>query len=118
MSWFKSTFGDNVWGELLKGVVGGAASYASAKSSQKAAIDLANLTAKERKELLQFQYAEDRKDSIFEQQLAEYAANKEKYNKGVALDTYGAFNTMDRMYPGYVEKARVKPTMPTAPGVS
>ena len=110
---------DNFWGDMLKGVIGGAASYASAKSSAKAQLDLAGLTAQERRKLLEFQYAEDRKDSLYEQQLAEYAADNAAYKKGIALDTYGAFNTMKQMFPNYTPTAaRQKPVAPTAPAVS
>ena len=119
MGGLSDTFGKDFWGDMLKGVIGGAASYASAKSQGKAAIDLANLTAKERKELLQWQYAEDRKNSLFEQQLAAYADDEAAYKKGIALDTYGAFNTMKQMFPNYTPTpARQKPVAPVAPGVA
>lgn len=54
--------------------------------------------------------AENRRTSAFEAELKDYYDQRDKYNKRIALDSYGQFSVMDRRSPGHVA-----PPLPAAP---
>ena len=47
---------------------------------------------------------EQRKTSLFEQELLDYSKQQDKVRKRAALDTYGQFSQIDRWAPTYVAK--------------
>lgn len=134
MAWYSSFFGGgsggsssggtSIWGEVLRGVIGGLGAAGASSSAERAArkdddrdaannliaIDRAaehNLTALDRSGLQQ------RKTSAFEAELLDYFKQMDNQRKRVALDTYGQFNTMSRVAPGY--KKQPPPAAPIKP---
>lgn len=97
------------WSDLLGGVMSGLAGSAAANRQDETAarghewaLAIEGLRGEE-----------NRRTSLFEAQLKDYLDQKEKYNKRMAIDTYGQFSVLDRRSPGYTPPPR--PTAPRAP---
>lgn len=85
------------WGDLLGGVLAGIGGSAAAKRQDKQnaqshewALALAALKG-----------AEDRRTLDFQQQLEDFAKQKDKQRQRMALDTYGQFSVQHRRTPGF-----------------
>lgn len=107
MAWYSNLFSSgsgsssSIWGDVIKGVIGGigAAGAASSASKQDDKDARQGLEAIDRSGLQQ------RKSSAFEAELLDYYKQLDNQRKRVALDTYGQFNTMSRVAPGYKKPA-------------
>lgn len=89
----KTSSTSSVGGDLFKALLGGIGGSASAK------LDLKMLVEKEKVSGL-----EQRKTSLFEQELLDYHKQNEKVRKRAALDTYGQFSQINRWAPNYVPR--------------
>lgn len=116
MAWYSNLFSSgsssgssSIWGDVIKGVIGGiGAAGASSSENKKDNRDAAQaLDAIDRSGLQQ------RKTSAFEAELMDYTKQLDNQRKRVALDTYGQFNTMSRVAPGY--KKPVAPVLGPKP---
>ena len=100
--------GNNAWGDIFKALLGGIGGSADAK-----------LTAEMYVKKAEAEGLEQRKSSLFEMELLDYAKQKDKVRKRAALDTYGQFSQISRWAPNYVSKnpaleqvAKPNPNMP------
>lgn len=63
---------------------------------------------------------ENRRTSLFEKELEDYYKQREKYDKRIALDSYGQFSVNSRRSPNYTPAAApvapVKPVLETTNG--
>jgi hypothetical protein len=94
------------WSDIFKGILGGVSNYAG----QQQATYNDKLDFNQNKELIGLQNLEARRNSRFEQQLKDYAQDRDTYKNRVALDTYGQFSNVKSYAPNYVP-----PAAPTAP---
>lgn len=85
--------GGNSSNDLFKALLGGIGGSADAK-----------LTAEMYVKKAQAEGLEQRKSSLFEQELLDYAKQQDKVRKRAALDTYGQFSQISRWAPNYVSK--------------
>ena len=83
----------NGWSDIFKALLGGIGGSADAK-----------LTAEMYVKKAQTEGLEQRKTSLFEQELLDYAKQQDKVRKRAALDTYGQFSQISRWAPNYVSK--------------
>jgi len=79
--------------DIFKALLGGIGGSADAK-----------LTAEMYVKKAQTEGLEQRKSSLFEQELLDYAKQQDKVRKRAALDTYGQFSQISRWAPNYVSK--------------
>lgn len=86
----------NIWQSILGGLGGAAQSFMDEKQLREAG-------------------KEQRKTLRYGAELQDFYAQKDKYRKRRALDTYGQFSLMDRYAPGYTAAPPLdQPTMPGA----
>lgn len=91
---FSSKSGSSSAGsDIFKALLGGIGGSADAK-----------LTAEMYVKKAQTEGLEQRKSSLFEQELLDYAKQQDKVRKRAALDTYGQFSQISRWAPNYVSK--------------
>jgi len=91
---FSSNSGSGSAGsDIFKALLGGIGGSADAK-----------LTAEMYVKKAQAEGLEQRKSSLFEQELLDYAKQQDKVRKRAALDTYGQFSQISRWAPNYVSK--------------
>lgn len=91
---FSSKSGSSsVGSDIFKALLGGIGGSADAK-----------LTAEMYVKKAQAEGLEQRKSSLFEQELLDYAKQQDKVRKRAALDTYGQFSQISRWAPNYVSK--------------
>lgn len=91
---FSSNSGSGSAGsDIFKALLGGIGGSADAK-----------LTAEMYVKKAQTEGLEQRKSSLFEQELLDYAKQQDKVRKRAALDTYGQFSQISRWAPNYVSK--------------
>lgn len=91
---FSSKSGSSsVGSDIFKALLGGIGGSADAK-----------LTAEMYVKKAQTEGQEQRKSSLFEQELLDYAKQQDKVRKRAALDTYGQFSQISRWAPNYVSK--------------
>lgn len=91
---FSSKSGSSSMGsDIFKALLGGIGGSADAK-----------LTAEMYVKKAQTEGLEQRKSSLFEQELLDYAKQQDKVRKRAALDTYGQFSQISRWAPNYVSK--------------
>lgn len=91
---FSSKSGSSSAGsDIFKALLGGIGGSADAK-----------LTAEMYVKKAQTEGIEQRKSSLFEQELLDYAKQQDKVRKRAALDTYGQFSQISRWAPNYVSK--------------
>lgn len=91
---FSSKSGSSsVGSDIFKALLGGIGGSADAK-----------LTAEMYVKKAQTEGLEQRKSSLFEQELLDYAKQQDKVRKRAALDTYGQFSQISRWAPNYVSK--------------
>jgi len=91
---FSSNSGSGSAGsDIFKARLGGIGGSADAK-----------LTAEMYVKKAQTEGLEQRKSSLFEQELLDYAKQQDKVRKRAALDTYGQFSQISRWAPNYVSK--------------
>lgn len=91
---FSSNSGSGSAGsDIFKALLGGIGGSADAK-----------LTAEMYVKKAQTEGQEQRKSSLFEQELLDYAKQQDKVRKRAALDTYGQFSQISRWAPNYVSK--------------
>lgn len=83
----------NMGSDIFKALLGGIGGSADAK-----------LTAEMYVKKAQTEGLEQRKTSLFEQELLDYAKQQDKVRKRAALDTYGQFSQISRWAPNYVSK--------------
>ena len=83
----------NIGSDIFKALLGGIGGSADAK-----------LTAEMYVKKAQAEGLEQRKSSLFEQELLDYAKQQDKVRKRAALDTYGQFSQISRWAPNYVPK--------------
>lgn len=83
----------SVGSDIFKALLGGIGGSADAK-----------LTAEMYVKKAQTEGLEQRKSSLFEQELLDYAKQQDKVRKRAALDTYGQFSQISRWAPNYVPK--------------
>lgn len=89
---FSSKSGSSsVGSDIFKALLGGIGGSADAK-----------LTAEMYVKKAQTEGQEQRKSSLFEQELLDYAKQQDKVRKRAALDTYGQFSQISRWAPNYV----------------
>lgn len=120
MAGFWSSIGSSVsnyfssgsgWSDLLGGVMSGIS-----RSSQNSREDeQAAQTHEWALAIEALRGVENRRTSAFEAELKDYFDQRDKYNKRVALDSYGQFSVMDRRSPGHV--ATPLPAAPVKPNV-
>ena len=87
----KNSSGSGGYSDIFKAILGGIGGSADAKLS----IELAEKKARA-------EGLEQRKTSLFEQELLDYNKQQDKVRKRAALDTYGQFSQISRWAPNYV----------------
>ena len=85
--------GNNAWGDIFKALLGGIGGSADAKLTGEMYVKKAETEGREQ-----------RKTSLFEQELLDYSKQQDKVRKRAALDTYGQFSQINRWSPNYVSK--------------
>lgn len=108
MAWYSSLFGGgtstgstSIWGDVLKGVIGGIGAAGAASSANKQD----DKNNKQALEAIDRTGLQQRKSTAFEADLLDYYKQQDNQRKRIALDTYGQFSTMSRVAPGYVKPA-------------
>lgn len=117
MAWYTNMFSSSsssggsssIWGDVIKGVIGGIGAAAASNSADKKDTK----DAKQGLEAIDRSGLQQRKTSAFEAELMDYMKQLDNQRKRVALDTYGQFNTMSRVAPGY--KKPVAPVLGPKP---
>lgn len=94
--------GSNLWGDLMKGILGGIGASADAKQNAKFSTGQIRVGGEE-----------NRKTVSFAKDLEDFYKKRDSRDKRVALDSYGQFSRLREWKPDYVAPA--VPTVPTRP---
>lgn len=98
-----SSSSGGMWGDLMKGILGGIGASSDAKSASKMSAESIRIGGEE-----------NRKTISFAKDLEDFYNKRDKRDKRVALDSYGQFSKLREWKPDYVAPAvPVVPTRPT-----